>query len=60
MFEIITGLIDLISLAINELFNINITLYDNVSCSLGLLIIAFIFIIVTLYLLFNTVFGGEE
>ena len=54
MIEIIKKIIDLIIIAINVFFYLKIELTEEVSIYLGLLIIAFLFIVLTIYLIFKS------
>lgn len=53
MIEIIKSIIDLISIFINGLFNLEIELFNSKHAPLGYIVIAFIVIIVAIYLIFD-------
>lgn len=55
MFEIIKGIIDILKIGIDKLFVIEIDLYDDVTVSLGVLIVAFIFIVFMIYIILNAI-----
>ena len=62
MLEIIKGIVDILKIGIDKLFVIEIDLYDNVKVSLGVLIVAFIFIISMIYIIINALgfYEGRE
>lgn len=62
MLEIIKGIVDILKIGIDKLFVIEIDLYDNVKVSLGVLIVAFIFIISMIYIIINALgfYEGKE
>ena len=53
MIEVIQNIIDLCMIPINNFFEISIDLIPGVNVSLGELIIGFLVVILTVYLLFN-------
>lgn len=55
MLEIIKGIVDILKIGIDKLFVIEIDLYDNVKVSLGVLIVAFIFIVFMIYIILNAI-----
>lgn len=55
MFEIIKGIVDILKIGIDKLFVIEIDLYDDVTVSLGVLIVAFIFIVFMIYIILNAI-----
>ena len=62
MLEIVKGIIDILKIGIDKLFVIEIDLYDNISVSLGVLIVAFIFTVFMIYIILNTLgfYEGKE
>lgn len=55
MLEIIKGIVDILKIGIDKLFVIEIDLYDDVTVSLGVLIVAFIFIVFMIYIILNAI-----
>lgn len=55
MLEIIKGIVDILKIGIDKLFVIEIDLYDNIKVSLGVLIVAFIFIVFMIYIILNAI-----
>lgn len=53
MIEIIKNIIDLVSIFINGLFNLEIEFFENKHAPLGYIVIAFVVIIVAIYLIFD-------
>lgn len=60
MLEIIKGIVDILKIGIDKLFVIEIDLYDNVKVSLGVLIVAFVFIISMIYIIINALGFYDE
>lgn len=62
MIDIIKSFIDLIKIYINSLFYLKIDLTPKFEVYLGVLVIAFLFIVFSIYFIFKAlgIFGGDD
>lgn len=60
MIEVIYSIIDLINNFINKLFNFKIDFANGEEVSIGIVVVAFIFFVLVVYLLINAIFGKKD